>query len=85
MFISICGGGGKVSLDSLGGFVYGYPTDVQRVAFVDNWPIFYVACASFLTRFVRFSCSSQSDMRQFLLTKIAVDVDGVEAQIAAIY
>ena len=77
VFISICGGGGRVSLDSLGGFVYGYPADVQKVAFVDNWPIFYLACASFLTRFVRFSCSSQSDMRQFLLTKIAVGVDGV--------
>lgn len=77
MFISICGGGGRVSLDSLGGFVYDYPADVQKVAFVDNWPIFYLACASFLTRFVRFSCSSQSDMRQFLLTKIAEGVDGV--------
>lgn len=77
MFISICGGGGRVSLDSLGGFVYDYPADVQKVAFVDNWPIFYLACASFLTRFVRFSCSSQLDMRQFPLTKIAVGVDGV--------
>ena len=77
VFISICGGGGRVSLDSLGGFVYDYPADVQKVAFVDNWPIFYLACASFLTRFVGFSCSSQSDMRQFLLTKIAVGVDGV--------
>ena len=47
VFISICGGGGRVSLDSLGGFVYDYPEDVQKVAFVDNWPIFYLACASF--------------------------------------
>ena len=77
MFISICGGGGRVSLDSLGGFVYDYSADVQKVAFVDNWPIFYLAYGSFLTRFVRFSCSSQSDLRQFLLTKIAEGVDGV--------
>ena len=77
VFISICGGGGRVSLDSLGGFVYDYPADVQKVALVDNWPIFYLACASFLTRFVRFTWSSQSDMRQFLLTKITVGVDGV--------
>ena len=77
VFISICGGGGRVSLKWLGDFVYGYPADVQKVAFVDNWPIFCLACASFRTPFVGFSCSSQSDMRQFLLTKITVGVDGV--------
>ena len=85
MFISIYGSDGRVALDSLAGFVNGNPAKVRKVAFVDNWPIFYLACASFLTRFVskmvrvmaRFSCSSQSDIRQFLLTKIAVDVDVV--------
>lgn len=80
--ISIYGSDGRVALDSLAGLVNGNPANVRKAAFVDNWSIFYLACASFLTRFVskmvrvmaRFSCSSQSDIRQFLLTKIAVDV-----------